>query len=249
MFLAYSVVLALTVCADPNNLPFSNARQQGFENRIAALVARDLNRRLEYVWLPQRRGFVRNSFGASGCDLVMGATASYGQMQATRAYYRSTYAFVSRHDRNLRIESFDDARLKQLTIGIQITGNDYNNPPAAQALASRRLVDNVRGYPVYGDYNRPNPLRGPVDAVAKGAVDVAVVWGPVAGYFAQHEPVPLDVIPVTHDAGGPALPMAFDIAMGVRRGEDSLRAAIDRVIEHRRGEIRAILTAYGVPLQ
>jgi mxaJ protein len=251
MYLASSLIAAavLTVCADPNNLPFSNMKQQGFENRIAALIARDLDRPLKYFWLPQRRGFIRNSLRAGRCDLVMGAPASSAQIRATHAYYRSSYAFVSRRDRHLHINSFDDQRLRAVTIGIQITGDDYNNPPAAQALASRRIVENVRGFPVYGDYTRPDPLRGVVDAVATGAVDVAVVWGPVAGFFAQRERVPLDVVPVGADADGPALPLVFDIAMGVRVGDEPLRAAVDRVIEHRRGEIRRILTAYGVPLR
>jgi len=241
--------MAIRVCADPNNLPFSNSSQQGFENRIAALVARDLHRPLQYFWLPQRRGFVRNSLKAGRCDLVIGTPVSSGRLQPTRAYYRSSYAFVSRRDRHLRIASFDDARLKTLTIGIQLTGDDYNNPPAAYALASRRIIDNVRGFPVYGDYSRPDPLRGIVDAVAGGKVDVAVVWGPVAGYFGQREPVAMDVVAV-HGAGdGPALPLEFDIAMGVRPGDDALRAAVDRIIERRRAEIRQILTAYGVPLR
>jgi mxaJ protein len=240
---------ALRVCADPNNMPFSNRRQQGFENRIARLVARDLDRPLTYFWLPQRRGFVRNSLSAGQCDMVVGVPAEYRVAQATRAYYRSSYAFVSRRDRHLQIDSFDDARLRALTIGIQLTGNDYNNPPAAQALASRHLVGNVRGFPVYGDYSRTEPQRGIVDAVARGAVDVAVVWGPVAGYFSRREHVAIDVVPVSATADSPAAPFAFDIAMGVRRDDESLRDALDTIIARRRGEIRHILADYGVPLR
>src|SRR6185503_11144002 len=138
----------LRVCADPNNLPFSNQHGDGFENQIATLVARELGRPLEYFWLPQRRGFIRNSLDARRCDVVMGVPAQYGLLQPTRSYYRSSYAFVSRRDRHWRIDSFDAPVLKRLTIGIQITGDDYNNPPAAQELASRDLVQNVRGFPV-----------------------------------------------------------------------------------------------------
>src|SRR3954465_13686972 len=120
---------ALRVCADPNNMPFSNQRREGFENRIATLVASDLHRPLEYFWLPQRRGFVRNSLNAGRCDVVMGVPAQYGLLQPTRSYYRSSYAFVSRRDRHLQIDSFDSGTLRTLTIGIQISGDDYNNPP------------------------------------------------------------------------------------------------------------------------
>src|SRR5215203_3262606 len=119
----------LRVCADPNNMPFSDDGGAGFENKIATLVARELNRPLEYFWLPQRRGFIRNSLDARRCDAVIGVPAQYGLLQPTRSYYRSSYAFVSRRDRHWRIDSFDAPVLKRLTIGIQITGDDYNNPP------------------------------------------------------------------------------------------------------------------------
>jgi mxaJ protein len=240
---------ALRVCADPNNLPFSNEHGDGFENKIAGVIARDLNRPLTYFWLPQRRGFIRHSLGAGQCDVVIGVPAVLGQVQPTVSYYRSSYAFVSRRDRGLRIASFDDPALQRLTIGIQVTGDDYDNPPAAQALARRSLAGNVRGFPVYGDYSKPDPQREIVDAVADGRVDVAVVWGPLAGYYSRRERAPLVVTPVAADADGPALPLAFDIAMGVRRDDQALRRDLDAVISRRRAEIHHILQAYGVPLR
>jgi len=240
--------LPLRVCADPNNLPFSNDGREGFENRIAEIVARDLGRPLEYFWMPQRRGFIRNTLKADRCDLVMGVPATSDALQPTRPYYRSTYVFVSRRDRALRVTSFDDPRLGTLVIGVQVTGDDYANPPAAQALASRGIVSNVRGFTVYGDYSRPNPASGLIDAVARGDVDVAVAWGPLAGYFAAREPVPLEIAPVLPDADGGLVRFAFDIAMGVRRGDATLAAAVDRVIARRRAEIRRVLREYGVPL-
>src|SRR4051812_20060096 len=194
----------LRVCADPNNLPFSNERGEGFENKIASLVARDLGRPLTYFWLPQRRGFVRNSLNAGRCDVVIGVPALYGVLQPTRSYYRSSYAFVSRRDRHLRIDSFDAPALRTLRIGIQITGGDYNNPPAAQALAERHLVQNVQGFTMYGDYSQPDPQRDIVDAVADGRVDIAVVWGPLAGYYARFEPTPIDVRPIAMKHTDPA---------------------------------------------
>jgi mxaJ protein len=238
----------LRVCSDPNNMPFSNQRREGFENKIAELVARELGRPLAYLWAPQRRGFIRNTLTAERCDVVMGAPARYERLQPTRPYYRSTYAFVSRHDRHLRLDSFDDARLRALTIGIQITGDDYDNPPAAQALASRHLVDNVRGFTVYGDYSNPDPQRDVIDAVADGRVDIAVVWGPFAGYYARREPRAVDVVPVSPAVGDRSLTFAFDIAMGVRRGDTQLRDALNSVIAKRGAEMRRILASYGVPL-
>jgi mxaJ protein len=239
---------ALRVCADPNNLPFSNDKREGFENKIAALVAHDLGRALTYFWMPQRRGFVRNTLRANKCDLIVGVPSAYELVRPTKPYYTSTYVFVSRRDRGLHIHSLDDPRLKQLRIGIQITGEDYSNPPAAQALATRHIVANVHGYTVYGDYSRPDPTRGVIDAVAGGDVDVAIAWGPQAGFFARREAVPLEVQPVTPQQDGRFVRFVFPIAMGVRKDDAALAEAVDRIITRRRAEIRRILTEYGVPL-
>jgi mxaJ protein len=239
----------LRVCADPNNLPFSNQHGDGFENRIATLVAHELRRPLTYFWFPQRRGFLRNSLNARRCDVVMGVPAQYGLLQPTKSYYRSSYAFVSRRDRHLRIDSFDAPRLKTLTIGIQVSGDDYNNPPAAQELASRHLFDHIRGFTIYGDYSRPDPQRTIVDAVADGRVDVAIAWGPLAGYYAQRESTPIDVRLIAEKRVGSQSKFTFDIAMGVRRDDATLRAALDAVIAQRGNAMRRILHDYGVPLQ
>jgi len=238
----------LRVCADPNNMPFSNDRGAGFENKIATLVAHELVRPLEYFWLPQRRGFIRNSLNARRCDVVIGIPAQYGLLQPTKSYYRSAYVFVSRRDHHLRIDSFDAPSLKSLTIGIQMTGDDYNNPPAAAELASRHIVQNIRGFTIYGDYSRPDPQREIVDAVADGRVDVAVVWGPLAGYYAQRESTPLDVRPIAAAASHSRSRFMFEIAMGVRRDDTALRAALDDLIARRGDDMRHILRAYGVPL-
>jgi mxaJ protein len=240
---------ALRVCADPNNLPFSNQRREGFENRIAGIVARELGRTLDYTWQPQRRGFLRTTLNANRCDVVIGVPKELDAVRTTRPYYRSSYVFVSRADRRLRLQSLDDARLKTLRIGIQITGEDYENPPAAQALASRQITGNVRGYTVYGDYSRPNPTRSLIDAVARGEVDVAIAWGPLAGYFATREPVALDIVPVTPEADSRFVRFAFDIAMGVRRDDRALAEALDHAIARRAAEIRGVLVRYGVPLR
>jgi mxaJ protein len=237
----------LRVCADPNNLPYSNDQGLGFENRIAELVARDLGRPLIYEWRPQRRGFIRETLKANRCDLVLSMTADSEVAWTTAPYYRSTYVFVSRRDVHPRLASLDDPRLRKLRIGIQLTGNDYNNPPAAQALARRKLAANVRGYTVYGDYAQPEPQRAVLDAVGRGDVDTAIVWGPLAGFYARGKSG-LAISPVSPASDGRELRFVFDIAMATRRGDRQLHGAVNRVIARRRGEIHRILREYGVPL-
>jgi mxaJ protein len=237
----------LRVCADPNNLPFSNEREQGFENEIAGMVAREMGARLQYTWWAQRRGFIRNTLRAGKCDVVMGIPSSFELALATRPYYRSSYVFVYRKDGGLDVRSFDDAALRRLRVGVQMIGDDGANSPPAHALARRGVLANVRGYSVYGDYTEANPPARIVDAVAAGEIDVAVVWGPLAGYFARREPVPLAIVPVSPQVDLPFLPFVFDISMGVRREETALRDELDAILERRRPEIDAILDRYGVP--
>jgi quinoprotein dehydrogenase-associated probable ABC transporter substrate-binding protein len=235
------------VCADPNNLPFSNERQEGFENRIAQLVAHDLNTQVRYTWWAQRRGFVRSTLAAGECDVLIGVPSSFERVSTTVPYYRSTYVFVTRRDRNLRISSFDDPVLRKLTIGVQMIGDDFTNTPPAHALSKRNIIRNVRGYSVYGDYRQPNPPARIVDALVKGDIDVAIAWGPLAGYFAQRAPVGLDVTPVSPQIDLPYLPFVFDISMGVRRGDNTLRDRLNAIIMSRREVIDRILDQYGVP--
>jgi mxaJ protein len=237
---------ALRVCADPNNLPFSNARGEGFENRLAQLVARDLHRRVEYTWWAQRRGFFRNTLNAGLCDVVMGVPAGFGMALTTRPYYRSSYALVYRGNAGYRLNSLDEPRLKELRIGLHFIGDDYGNPPPAEALARRGLVGNVAGYSLYGDYREPNPPARLIEAVAQGEIDVAVAWGPLAGYFARRQPVALAVVPLPTPAG--AQPFEFSIALGVRKGDAVLRDRLDRVLARRQAAIVRLLGEYGVPL-
>jgi mxaJ protein len=236
----------LRVCADPNNLPFSNERREGFENRIAELVAREMKAELRYVWWAQRRGYIRNSLRAGLCDVFIGMPTGLDMVLVTRPYYRSTYTFVTKRNAP-RITSFDDPRLRRLRVGVQIIGDDFANAPPAEALSHRGIVRNVRGYTVLGDYRDQNPPSRIVRAVANGEVDVAVVWGPLAAYFARQSSVPLRVVPVSPEVDVPYLPFVFDIAMGVRRGDTALRDSLDAVIARRRPEIDRILAAYGVP--
>jgi mxaJ protein len=237
----------LRVCADPNNLPFSNRQQEGFENRIAELIAGELQASVQYTWWAQRRGFIRNTLRAGACDVVLGVPRHFELAQTTSPYYRSIYVFVYRQDKGSTIRSFDDPLLRQVKIGVQLIGDDFSNTPPAHALANRRIIENVIGYTVYGDYSEANPAARIIDAVAAGEVDVAIVWGPLAGYFAPRQPVPLAVVPVSPQIDLPALPFAFDISVGVRKGDEAFKAELEAVLARKRAEIEAILDAYGVP--
>ena len=238
---------ALRVCADPNNLPFSNKAGEGFENKIAAVIADELHRPVEYTWWAQRRGFFRNTLRAGLCDVVIGVPASFELAETTRPYYRSTYVFVTRKDRDLDIRSFDDPKLRELKIGVQLVGDDGANTPPAHALHSRGIVENVRGFTLYGDYDENDPPARVIDAVVSGAVDVAVVWGPLAGYFAARHKAPLTLTPVSPEIDLPYLPFVYDISVGVRRGEDDLKNSIDGILVKRRADLEKILAAYGLP--
>jgi mxaJ protein len=237
----------LRVCADPNNLPFSNERGEGFENRIAAVVADQMHAEVRTTWWAQRRGFLRNTLGAGRCDVVVGTLAGLEMLRTTSPYYRSGYVFVTRAADNLDIASLDDPRLHTLRVGVQLIGDDGMNTPPAHALSRRGITGNVRGYTVYGDYAQANPAGRIVAAVAAREVDVAIVWGPFAGYFARRQGEALDVRPVTPQIDGPMLPMVFDISMGVRREDEVLRGEIEEALKVRRPEIDAILASYGVP--
>lgn len=237
----------LRVCADPNNLPFSNQRGEGFENHIAELIAREQNAALAYEWWAQRRGFVRNTLREGRCDLIVGVPVGYDPVLTTRPYYRSSYVFVSRSDRQLRIDSFDDPRLRQLKIGVQLMGDDGANAPPAHALARRGIIRNVVGYTIYGDYAEPNPPARLIDAVASGAIDLAIAWGPLAGFFASREPTALTMTPLAMPSDSPGLRFRFAIAMGVRKGDTALRDELNLILDKRRVEIKKILDDYGVP--
>jgi len=141
----------LRVCADPNNLPFSNQKMTGFENQIAQIMGRDLNKRIEYFWWAQRRGFTRNTLRAGLCDVIMGVPTGFEMALTTKPYYRSTYVFLTRKDRDLHVRSFDDPLLHKLKIGVQLIGDDYANTPPAHALSRRGIINNVSGYRVAGD--------------------------------------------------------------------------------------------------
>jgi mxaJ protein len=237
---------ALRVCADPNNLPFSNARTEGFENKLAALIGRELGWPVRYTWWAQRRGFVRNTLGAHRCDVVMGVPSDLAMVRTTRPYYRSSYVFVSRRDRPVHVRSFDDPALRTLRIGVPLVGDDGADPPPVHALARRGIIDNVVGFTVYGDYRQDSPPRRMLDALASGDIDLAVVWGPLAGWFARTTRVPVRVTAVSPVREGP-LPFTFAIALGVRKDDEPLQRKLDAILRRRRADIDRLLEEYGIP--
>jgi quinoprotein dehydrogenase-associated probable ABC transporter substrate-binding protein len=238
----------LRICADPNNLPFSDDRNGGVENAIAQLFAKQTGQSVAYTWWAQRRGFIRNTLKAGTCDVIMGVPVGLDMVETTRPYYRSSYVFVSRSDRQLDLASMTDPRLRTLKIGVQLIGDDGFNTPPGHALAKQGIVDNVAGYTVYGDYRQPHPPAQILEAVSRGEIDIAAVWGPLAGYFARESPVKLTVVPITDTERFAPLLFQFDIAIGVRKGDDKRKEEFDRLIAHNSAEIAQLLDRYGVPV-
>ena len=234
----------LRVCADPDNLPFSNRQEEGYENRIAALVAQELGIPLSYTWWPQRRGFLRGTLNARRCDVVIGIPAGHPMVLTTSTYYSSPYVMVSRIQEDLQIASLDDPLLKRLRIGV------YRNSPIDFVLGRRGIVDNVVGYSTFYD-GRTNYPAKIVEGVAAGSIDVAIVWGPAAGYFVELQSQILRLVPIKVPAlegNGEGGTEVFAMAMGVRKTDEQLRAFLEAVLVAKRDEIRHILQHYGVPL-
>jgi quinoprotein dehydrogenase-associated probable ABC transporter substrate-binding protein len=239
----------LRVCADPNNLPYSDRSESGFENALAELAASALGfDGVAYTWLPQRRGFVRNTLDAGLCDVIIGVPVGYELAATTKPYYYSSYVFVTRTSDNASPKSFDDPALEHLRIGVPAVGDDYSSTPGETALERRGIVNNVVGYSIYGNYAEPHPPSRLIEAVAAGDIDVAVAWGPLAGYFAARQGVPLTVVPVFADPKSPAIPFVYGMAMGVRRGDHELRSRLNGFISTRAGDIDQVLERYSVPL-
>ncbi|WP_166254418.1 substrate-binding domain-containing protein [Marinobacter salicampi] len=237
----------LRVCSDPNNLPFSNRAGEGFENQLAELVADELGKEVRYEWHAQRRGFLRNTLNAGKCDIVMG-TPHLGMLATTRSYYNSTYVFLSRADRNLTFSSMKAPELQDLTIGVHLIGDDGANTPPAHALGEQGIVDNVEGFMIYGDYREDSPPSRLVKAVARDEIDVAAVWGPLAGYYAARSAVPLRLVPITDTLDYMPMLFQYPIAMGVRKTDPFLKNQLNEFIYQNGEEIQALLERYNIPL-
>jgi quinoprotein dehydrogenase-associated probable ABC transporter substrate-binding protein len=231
----------LRVCADPRNLPFSNERGEGFENRLAELLATKLQKKIDYMYFPQATGFVRMTLGAHRCDVIMGFPQGDDLVQGTNPYYRTAYALVSKQDSGLEdVTALKDPRLKGKHIGI-VAGT----PPATN-MAVNGLMMNAKPYPLMIDTRVDSSAEAMINDLNKGEIDAAVLWGPMAGFYARKANPPLHVTPLVNEKTGPQL--VYRIGMGVRRADQNWKRLLNRLIQENQPEINKILFDYGVPL-
>ncbi len=231
----------LHVCADPDNMPFSNDKGEGFENKLAELLAAKLNARVAYSWFPDAAGSVPNRPLRDSCDLVMGYAQGTGLVEDTNPYYHTSYVLIYRqNDQSLAgVDSLSDPRLKQKTIGI------FARTPPASILATNGLAANARPFEI-GGTSSSKAASDMIAEIASGKIDAGLLWGPVGGYYAQRSPVPLALVPLAKETVGPRL--LFDITMGIRPDEPEWKHSLNKLIAENQDDINAILRAYNVPL-
>lgn len=231
----------LRVCADPRNMPFSDEKGEGFENKIAELLADKLHKKLEYAYMPQATGFVRLTLGAHRCDVIMGFPQGDDLAQGTNPYYRTAYALVTKPGSRLEeVATLSDERLKGKHLGI-IAGT----PPGTN-MAVNGLMATAKPYPLVIDTRIDSSAEAMINDLTSGQIDAAVLWGPMAGYYARKADPPLHVTPLVHEQSGPKL--AYRIGMGVRAADQNWKRLLNRLIRENQPAINKILLAYGVPL-
>jgi quinoprotein dehydrogenase-associated probable ABC transporter substrate-binding protein len=231
----------LRVCADPRNMPFSDEKGEGFENKLAELVAQKLGKSLAYTWYPQAPGFVRNTLGAYKCDVIMGYPQGNDIVQSTNPYYRTAYALVFRPGSGLDdVDTLADPRLKTKHIGI-VAGT-----PPATLLATSGLMTNAKPYPLVIDTRVDSSAQAMMKDLAAGDIDLGVLWGPMAGYYAMQANPPMKVVPLVKEHSGPRL--AYYITMGVRGADQEWKRQLNRLIGENQPAINGILANFGVPL-
>jgi quinoprotein dehydrogenase-associated probable ABC transporter substrate-binding protein len=231
----------LRVCADPRNLPFSNEKGEGFENKLAELFAAKLQKKLDYMYFPQATGFVRVTLGAHRCDVIMGFPQGDDLVQGTNPYYRTAYALISKQGSGLEdVTALNDARLKGKHVGI-VAGT----PPGTN-MAANGLMATAKPYPLMIDTRVDSSAQSMVNDLGKGEIDAGVLWGPMAGFYAKKSNPPLHVTPLVNEKTGPQL--VYRIGMGVRRADQNWKRLLNRLIQENQPEINKILADYGVPL-
>ncbi len=231
----------LRVCSDPGNLPFSNDKQEGFENKIAELLAQKLGKSLVYTWFPQTTGFVRNTLGMHKCDVIIGYAQGDELVQNTNPYYRTAYALIFKPGGGLDgVDTLADPRLKEKRIGV-VAGT-----PPGDLLVVNGLMARAKPYPLLVDTRVDSSARDMVRDIASGDIDAGVLWGPMAGYFAKQSTPPMSVTPLVREMTGPRL--SFHITMGVRASDQEWKRALNRLIRNNKEAIDTILLDYGVPL-
>jgi quinoprotein dehydrogenase-associated probable ABC transporter substrate-binding protein len=230
-----------SVCADPHNMPFSTDKGEGFENKLAELFANKLGKGIAYAWYPQATGFVRNTLAAHRCDVIMGAPQGDDMVQVTNPYYRTAYALVFKQGRGLEgVDTLEDPRLKGKRIGI-VAGT-----PPGNNMATNGLMANAKPYPLVVDTRVDSSAEAMMRDLEAGDIDVGVLWGPMAGYYAQQARSPMTVVPLVKETTGPRL--AYRIAMGVRFADQDWKRLLNRMINENQPAINKLLLSYGVPL-
>jgi quinoprotein dehydrogenase-associated probable ABC transporter substrate-binding protein len=231
----------LRVCADPRNLPFSNEKGEGFENKLAEFFAQKLQKKLDYMYFPQATGFVRVTLGSHRCDVIMGFPQGDDLVQGTNPYYRTAYALVTKPGSGLdEVDTLEDERLKGKHIGI-VAGT----PPGTN-MAVNGLMLNAKPYPLMIDTRYDSSSQAMIDDLKSGAIDAAVLWGPIAGFYAKKENPPLHIALLVKETTGPQL--AFRIGMGVRQADQNWKRLLNRLIQENQPDINKILLDFGVPL-
>jgi quinoprotein dehydrogenase-associated probable ABC transporter substrate-binding protein len=230
-----------SVCADPHNMPFSTDKGEGFENKLAELFANKLGKGIAYAWYPQATGFVRNTLAAHRCDVIMGAPQGDDMVQVTNPYYRTAYALVFKQGQGLEgVDTLEDPRLKGKRIGI-VAGT-----PPGNNMATNGLMANAKPYPLVVDTRVDSSAEAMMRDLEAGNIDVGVLWGPMAGYYAQQARSPMTVVPLVKETTGPRL--AYRIAMGVRFADQDWKRLLNRMIADNQPAINKLLLSYGVPL-
>src|SRR5882757_3550443 len=231
----------LRVCADPHNLPFSNEKLEGFENKLAELFAEKLNKKLDYMYFPQATGFVRVTLGSHRCDVIMGFPQGDDLAQGTNPYYRTAYALVAKQGSGLDdVATLEDERLKRKHIGI-VAGT----PPATN-MAANGLMMNAKPYPLMIDTRVDSSAQAMIGDLEKGEIDAGILWGPMAGFYAKNANPPLHVTPLVKETAGPRL--IYRIGMGVRAADQNWKRQLNRLIQENQPAINKILLDFGVPL-
>jgi quinoprotein dehydrogenase-associated probable ABC transporter substrate-binding protein len=236
----------IRVCADPDNMPASNQKGEGYENKLAELIGKAWNSKVEYAWWPVRRGFFARALNGRYCDVAITAPTKLDLAAVTKPFMRSAYVIVYRKDSGLNLTSLSDTTFRRLRIGINLLNSDAENTPPAMALSTHGVVGNLVGFQTFYSEGGERP-EDIINAVVDKKVDVAIVWGPLAGYFAKRAGAPL-VMNVVESDSASGIPFAYSLGMATRRREKALRDSLQAVIDQHGPEIQQILKDYNVPL-
>ena len=230
----------LRICADPDDMPFSNRAARGFDNRIATLLAHDLHREPVFIFARSRRGFLREQFNKGACDVLMGVPQGMKSVATTQPYYRSTYVFVTPAREHSRIVSFDDPLLNGRSIGLQVLEENFS-PPSLPLIRSGHAAQLV-GFESFGGE------AAMIRAVARGRIGAAVVWGPIAGYYAALLDLPVTLSPVSPAADRSSISFAYSLTVGVHKNDPQLVKALNASLARMQPRIASLLHTYHIPI-